>query len=68
MTDGNYRAVAQLVERSLPAPEIRSSKPLIGKFDFVSPVLICTEKRGREWPIKKLKKLIHLAQLKSNYI
>ena len=56
--------VAQLVERSLPIPEVRGLNPVIGK-KFIYILSICLlstvyrkdenkEKRGREWPIKKL--------------
>ena len=56
--------VAQLVERSLPIPEVHGLNPVIGKKLY----LYCTfvycqlciektkikEKRGRVWPIKKI--------------
>ena len=52
--------VAQLVERSLPIPEVRGSNPVISKiyWTFVY-CQLCIEKtkikkkRGREWPIFK---------------
>ena len=49
--------LAQLVEQSLPTPEVRSSNPVIGKiyWTFVYCQLYWKdenkEKRGREWPI-----------------
>ena len=49
--------VAQLVERSLPMPEVRGSTPVIGKiyWTFVYCQLYWKdenkEKRGQEWPI-----------------
>ena len=52
--------VAQLVERSLPIPEVRGSNPVIGKiyWTFVYCQLCIEktknkEKRGRKWPIFK---------------
>ena len=51
--------VAQLVEWSLPTPEVRDSKPIIGKiymFNIYSQLYRKDEnkrKRGREWPIFK---------------
>ena len=54
--------VAQLVERSLPIPEIRGSNPVIGKNLFILNICFLStvywkeenkEKRGREWPIFK---------------
>ena len=49
--------VVQLVERSLPIPEVRGSNPVIGK-NYIEQCLLSTvlktrnkEKRGREWPI-----------------
>ena len=57
--------VAQLVERSLPFPEVRGSIPVIGKnlFIYWTFCLLSTvywkdenkEKRGRVWPIFKNK-------------
>ena len=51
--------VAQLVERLLPTPEVRSLNPVIGK-NFNEHCLLSTvlrrrkwRKRGREWPIFK---------------
>ena len=51
--------MAQLVERSLPNPEVRGSNPVIGKIYWT--FIYCQlywkdenkEKRGREWPIFK---------------
>ena len=51
--------VAQLVERSLPIPEVHSSNPVIGKIYIEHLFTInCIEKtkinkRGREWPTFK---------------
>ena len=54
--------VAQLVERSLPIPEVRSSNPVIGKNLFILNICLLStvywkdknkEKRGREWPFLK---------------
>ena len=54
--------VVQLVERSLPTPEVRGSNPVIGKIYIeqlltVNCVLVektkIKQKRGREWPIFK---------------
>ena len=51
--------VAQLVERSLPTPDVRSSNPVISKFNSLSTVLKLyrkdknKEKIGLEWPILK---------------
>ena len=50
--------VAQLVERSLPIPEVRGSNPVIGKKLYQTLTVNCIEKtkikkRGREWPIFK---------------
>ena len=63
--------VAQLVERSLPLPEVRGSNPVIGKtyWTFVYCQLNRKdenkEKRDREWPIFKLKlKLRQILQSK----
>ena len=50
--------VAQLLERSLPTLEIRSSNPVIGRFyQIVSNLYwkdLNIENRGREWPIKNI--------------
>ena len=48
--------VAQLVERSIPIPEVRGSNPVIGKNLFWTFTVNCIEKTkmkksGREWPI-----------------
>ena len=57
MTDGNYRAVAQLVEWSIPAPEVHSSNPVIGKLlyrTFVYGQLFWKDEnkeKNREWLI-----------------
>ena len=58
--------VAQLVERSLPIPEVSGSNPVI-KFIYIEHLITVNcvlkrqkeRKRGREWPIfqKKLVKL-----------
>ena len=57
--------VAQLVERSLPIPEVRGSNPVIGKNLFKWNICLLStvywndeskEKRGREWPNFFLKK------------
>ena len=45
--------VAQLVERSLPTPEVRRSNPVIGKL-YITNILSTVLKRrnrGQEWPI-----------------
>ena len=49
--------VAQLVERSVPTPEIRGSNPVIGKLYLLSTVSMRLKlnKRGRDWTyFKKL--------------
>ena len=52
--------MAQLVERSLPIPEVRNSNPVIGKNLFILNICLLStvyrkdknkEKRDREWPI-----------------
>ena len=59
--DGQW-FVAQLVERSLPTPEVRSSNPVIGEI-FLQHCLLSTalkrqnkEKEAGNGPIKKMQK------------
>ena len=55
--DGRVVVVAQLVERSLPTPEIHGSNPNIGKILSTNYTLNEKrrkwEKRGTEWPVLK---------------
>ena len=53
---GRAMVVVQLVERSLPIPEVRGSNPVIDKLYFTCILSIVLKrqklrKRGREWPI-----------------
>ena len=48
--------VAQLVERSHPTPEIRSSNPDIGKILYTNCKIYKTKNKGWEWPIIKKQK------------
>ena len=56
--------MAQLVERSLPIPEVRSLNPVIGKHLYLTLFAVnCIEKTkikekwGREWPIFNIFKM-----------
>ena len=56
--------VAQLAERSLPIPEVRSSNPIVSDILYVTCIYThlhwkgkSEEKRGRELPIFYIKKL-----------
>ena len=68
---GRTVVVAQLVERSLPIPEVCGSNPVIGKNLFILNICFLStvcwkdenkEKRGREWPIFFKKKKIMLGR------
>ena len=54
LTTGNG-CVAQLVERSLPIPEVHGSNPVIGKNLFILNICLLSNEDGREWPIFKKK-------------
>ena len=49
--------VAQLVERSLPTPEIRGSKPVIGKFYII--YMLSTGLKRQKKKKRSIKKQIH---------
>ena len=68
LTTGNG-CVAQLVERSLPIPEVHGSNPVIGKNLFILNICLLSNEDGREWPIFKKKQAMTdcMGQLKKHW-